>query len=194
MLRPRLCPEVSLAYISWGSGHTPRLFPSPCPLQRSRGRVSIRLPVPEPLVPLAKLYCEHAWYVLTHASEEPRTLFLTSTGLPFKASRFSQYWRAMMAPRLSASFPPRLLRWATCGSALTCGVLATWAVPRLPADTCTTSLHPNRHIFVENRMDNPLAPGPAHADAAVAMGNSVAAWEVRPEDVAGPSWWPTYVH
>jgi hypothetical protein len=36
-----------------------------------------------------------------------------------------------------------------------------------------------RHIFVEDRLDNPGVPGPSHEDAAMVMGNSLRQWKTK---------------
>ena len=73
------------------------------------GKRALQFPFPVELTGMLEQFMACRRLLLADASV--RTLFVTSTGLPFSGSSFTKYWKDMLARHEAAAiFPPRLLR------------------------------------------------------------------------------------
>ena len=117
------------------------------------GRALALPQLPEEVLELLQLYLNHCRPLLVmhlRADDRPRTLFLSKGTRNMTTQGVSGYWKKRVLPAL---------------------------------DLNSVSFPPQRlrHIFVEERLSggSQPTPGPAHADAALMMGNSLQTWELR---------------
>ena len=117
------------------------------------GRALALPQLPEEVLELLQLYLNHCRPLLVmhlSAADAPRTLFLSKGTRNMTSQGVSGYWKDHVLPAL---------------------------------DLNSVSFPPQRlrHIFVEERLSggSQPTPGPAHADAALMMGNSLQTWELR---------------